>query len=111
MNTHCNSEYEAELHMLAATPDDCISINPRKVMRNHILKQLKSVLVVSLEVEKIYYRDFGEYSVIAEQGRKGYSCTIFRGGNRCASITYLTCLGSLDQNTIHQILSTIEFDQ
>jgi len=109
LNIHYDSEYEAELYMLMRTPDDCISINPRTIMRNCTLKTIKTIVLIS-DLEKINYRDFGTYSVIAEQGRRISSCTIFRGRNRYAHIAYFSKLGSFDQNTINQILSTVKFD-
>lgn len=110
LNIHYDSEFAAELYILSKTPDDCISINPGTIMRNYAIKISKS-LVEYLEVQKIYYHDFGTYSVIAKEGRKGYDCMIFHRGSRYAQITYVPRLGLFDQNTINQILSTIEFDK
>lgn len=110
LNIHCDSEYAAELYILSKTPDDCISINPAAVKRNCSVKDLKSIVLYS-DIKKIYYHDFGHYSVIDEQMLIGRQCTIYRGGERYASITYVSRLKLLDQNTINQILSTIEFDK
>lgn len=109
LNIHCDSEYAAELYILSTTPDDCISINPGTVVKNFSVKTIKSIMLMS-DLEKIYNHDFGAYSVIANMGTRIYSCTIFHGGHRFAHITYISRLGLLDQNTINQILSTIEFD-